>query len=484
MICRFALLLFVSLPLLGQSGGEMRVFTDAKGRTIKARLVGVADGQVTIQREDGQQFPIPLAMLSAADQEYVKQNANLATGGQKAGASDNISAAEMNALAGREFFGDSPLWDTDAEQVAQRLELRPESKTKTQSSFRSYPDEAFRFFGARPFSAALYADNNKPTALSLVYANKGDLFGSKGSGELHFERGEVPKEAKEMLKKAMKADVEAITATLSKSLGAPVKMRFGEGAARETVDRWDWRGHAILLKEKEMEYVGLEVVKKAFADAGGTVDKTSETVVRDRVKSNLETRPNGDVVIGDLPMVDQGPKGYCAPATMERAMRHLGLSADMYVLAMTGNTGFGGGTSMYALFDGMGQYIRRKGRSFDNWSGEMKLKELAKYIDRGVPVIWGLSSTESFNETANARTKERAGVTDWSQWKTQMAQVAASSALVPDDQSAHVVLIIGYNKETNEIAFSDSWGERYKERWITVGEAEKVSQKRFYVISF
>lgn len=462
------------------------MFTDTKGRTIKARLVSVANGQVTIQREDGQQFPIPLATLSAADQDFIKQHGSslAGTGGGKAGPNDKVAAADLNVIVGREFFSESPLWDTDAEQVAQRLELQPESKTKTQSSYRLYPREEFRFFGARPFSAALYAENNKPTALSLVYANKGDLFGSRGSAEMHFERGEVPKEAKEMLEKAMKADVNAISTALSKSLGAPVKMRFGEGAARETVDRWDWRGHAILLKEKEMEYVGLEVVTKAFADAGGTVDKTSETVIRDRVKSNLEARASGDVVIGDLPMVDQGPKGYCAPATMERAMRHLGLSADMYVLAMTGNTGFGGGTSMYALFDGMGQYIRRKGRSFDNWMGEMKIKELAKYIDRGVPVIWGLSSTDAFNDIANARTQERTGVTDWAQWKTRMEQIGATSALKPDSESSHVVLIIGYNKETNEIAFSDSWGERFKERWITVGEAERVSQQRFYVISF
>jgi hypothetical protein len=46
------------------------------------------------------------------------------------------------------------------------------------------------------------------------------------------------------------------------------------------------------------------------------------------------------------------------------------------------------------------------------------------------------------------------------------------------------VLIIGYNKETNEIAFSDSWGERFIERWITIPEAEQVSQGRFYVIGF
>ena len=44
------------------------------------------------------------------------------------------------------------------------------------------------------------------------------------------------------------------------------------------------------------------------------------------------------------------------------------------------------------------------------------------------------------------------------------------------------MIIIGYNEDTNEIAFSDSWGERYKERWITIPEAGQISQQRFYVI--
>ena len=65
-----------------------------------------------------------------------------------------------------------------------------------------------------------------------------------------------------------------------------------------------------------------------------------------------------------------------------------------------------------------------------------------------------------------------------------MAGAAATSELVPEEDHSHVALVIGYNKETNEIAFSDSWGERFKERWISLDEAELVSQKYFYVVSF
>jgi hypothetical protein len=43
--------------------------------------------------------------------------------------------------------------------------------------------------GARPFSAALYGENENITGISIVFANKGDSFGSKGGGEEHFIKG-------------------------------------------------------------------------------------------------------------------------------------------------------------------------------------------------------------------------------------------------------------------------------------------------------
>jgi hypothetical protein len=65
-----------------------------------------------------------------------------------------------------------------------------------------------------------------------------------------------------------------------------------------------------------------------------------------------------------------------------------------------------------------------------------------------------------------------------------MAEVSGSATLVKDRDKAHVVLIVGYNPETNEIAFSDSWGERFKERWMTLAEAECISQQEFWVVGF
>ncbi len=489
--------LFLSAAALVQAD-EFRVFTNTQGATIKAKFVSAAAGQVTIVREDGRQFVLPIASLSPADQQFIQQQSATAptaavptpaapVGGMKAmpGPNDKLSPDEVNAAAGQPMFAETSIWDMTASELAQKLNLKPESKTKDQSSYRSYPGDDVRLFGARPYSIALYAEKDKVTNLSLVFANKGDLFSAKGSGEMHFDRDTPPAQAEAIVDKAMKKDIDAITTTISKVLGESRKERFGEGkVGRMNMQRWDWRGHSILLADAKGEYVGVQVVPSAFAEAGGKVARMSDAVVRERALSNVEKRPNGDVVVGDIPMVDQGPKGYCVPATAERAMRYLGVPADMYILANAGETGFGGGTSVELLLQGIGRHIKAKGRSFDSWNGPMKLRDLAKSIDRGVPVMWCLFSTDGFNKTADDRTAARKQVTDWAAWKDKVTTEAASNNLPKQRSTGHVVLIIGYNKDTNEIAFSDSWGERFTERWITIQEAEQVSQTSYYVIGF
>lgn len=469
---------------------ELRTFTNAQGKSIQAKLVGVQGANVTIETANGQKFTLAIATLSAADQQYLKSTPAPAPAAAapkityKPGPNDKLEPAVVNEAVGQLLFGDAPLWASSATEIADKLKIPPESKTKTASSYRAYTKDDYLMFGAHPYSVAMYAENDKVTNFSLVFANKGDLFSAKGGGEMHFDKDTPPAQAAMIVKKAMDKDLAAISESLTKKLGEPKKERFGEGkAGRMNMQRWDWRGHSILLAEAEGEYVGVQIVTTAFADAGGKVEDTTDTVIKARVLANLEKRENGDVVVGDLPMVDQGPKGYCAPATAERAMRYLGVPADMYILANAGQTGYGGGTSVSMLL-GMAGQIRSKRRSFDAWTGEMKLKELTKYIDRGVPVMWCLCSTKGFNDTANKRTKERKDVTDWAAWKTKVAAESAANSLPKDKDTRHVVLIMGYNKDTNEIAFSDSWGENFKERWITLPEAQQVSDDRFYVIGF
>jgi hypothetical protein len=467
---------------------EFRTLTNTAGKAIRAKIVAVANGKASILLESGQPFEVPLASLSPADQQFLETWKPAAGAAPSSPASmpaalaptGGVTVEQINEAIGHALFAGNTLWSSKPEEVAARLDWPRESKTAIGESYRAYPNAEYRFLGARPHSSALYGENEQVTGLSIVYANKGDSFGAAGGGEEHFIKGKPVPGGMEGVRLIMANDAEIIGGKLSALLGPSQKQRFGEGESRVEVERWDWAGHAFLLSHVPDEYVSLAVQTVAAAENRGNTARVSDATIRERARGFIEKRDNGDVVISNIPMVDQGPKGYCVPATAERCMRFLGIPADMYLLAMAGETQAGGGTSVELLLSNIGSDIKRKGRSFDMVDGELKMRDIQKSIDEGIPMIWAMFSTEEFNEISTERTKSRKD--SWESHKNAVVAAAADPKLSPDRSRAHVVIITGYNAETNEIAFSDSWGERYLERWITLPEAEQISQKRLYVI--
>lgn len=402
--------------------------------------------------------------------------------GPAASAEPGIEA--VNTACGVPLFADDNLWDDDAAAVARRLGWPQESQTSLDSSYRLYPDDSVRFLGARPYSQVLYGEDSRVSALSLVFANKGDavatVTGLPDNQDLRQRRAELRAN-----KKAIEADEETLGAALRGLFGEPKTARFGQGSrTRESVLRWDWRGHAFLLSAPRGEYVSLRILPSPSADTGGK-SRLADEVIRERAASRVERRPNGDVVITDIPMVNQGPKGYCVPATWERVMRWMGVPADMYVLAMAGNTDAGGGTSGEDIMWGARDAVTRSGRRLDSPSLKPVPSSLAKFIDRGLPVMWAMFSTPEFNRAANERLASRRGMSDPAAWSDALEPAReAAKDLVKDPEAAHLCMIIGYNELTGELAVSDSYGPGYEERWITSEEAAAVSQGRFYVIEF
>ena len=392
--------------------------------------------------------------------------------------------ADINTACGAPLFADDNLWDDDADAVAQRLGWPRESATSLDSSYRIYPGADARFLGARPYSQVLYGENGSTSALSFVFANKGDaVAGAAGltdQRDLRQRRAELRGN-----RKAIEEDEKTLAGALGALFGEPVTARFGQGSrTRETVQRWDWRGHAFLLSAPRGEYVTLRVLPSASADGGGK-SKLADDVIRARAAAGVERRPNGDVILSDMPMVDQGPKGYCVPATWERAMRWMGVPADMYVLAMAGNTGAGGGTSGEDITWGARDAVTRAGRRLDSPALKLAPAAVAKFIDRGLPVMWGMFSTPDFNRAVNERLAPRRAMTDPAAWSASLETArTAAKHWRKDPEAAHLCMITGYNEATGELAISDSYGPGFEERWMTVEEAAAVSQGRFYVIEF
>ncbi|RYD49741.1 MAG: hypothetical protein EOP85_01030, partial [Verrucomicrobiaceae bacterium] len=409
------------------------------------------------------------------DQAYILEQS------QKAG----NEAAKLNEAAGHPIASATPFAERQAEEIAKALQVRPESRSKYGRSWRLYAAYAkdYRLFGTMPYSVALYADQEgRATSISIVYSNKGDFGSTAGFGQDHFAGGSAA--TAKSLGEAMEKDEKTISAALTSVLGEGKVQRYGEGDTRRKITRWDWNGHAFLLSNEEGEYVSLAIVSTAMADAGGKSTRVTDAEIKQRLVASIVKDKNGDVHLAEIPMVDQGPKGYCAPATFERAMRTMGLEADMYLLAMVGQTSAGGGTSVQLLLENVKHQVLSKGRRIkEDQLKELRIRDVKRYIDEGIPVMWTMCSMEQYNKIADKNTSDRAKVTDWDTYATTLAsEYSELSEAAKPASNYHICLITGYNEKTQEIAVSDSWGARFELRWVPVAAANWASSGGIFMI--
>jgi hypothetical protein len=396
------------------------------------------------------------------------------------------SAAQVNESAGAPVFPlAGTLWDEDAAVAAERLGLPEESRTPGDASYRLYPPEDLRIFGSRPHAVSLAARDGRPVALNIIFANKGDSVGQF----IRTAPGERPPRPAQILRdyrQAIANDERTLDESLEKLFGPAVTERSGAGGKlQERSLRRDWNGHALLLVSVRDEYVALRIVPPAEPGAAHRLERVPDRELRDRLAARVERRANGDVVIRDIPMVDQGPKGFCVPATMERMLRHLGIPADMYLLAMAANTGPGGGTTVPDVIAAVQQTAQRHGRRVATVSGRPSGAVVSAWIEAGVPVLWAIDTSAAIDNLINERTRERARVEDWDQWKESLrVKRREARQLARTADEGHVCLITGFNAATGEIALSDSWGPGYEERWITEEEAAAISQGSMAVVAW
>jgi hypothetical protein len=455
---------------------QWRSLGDDSGTTIEARFEGKKDGLYLLRRRtDGKLFEVRPDFLKPVDQTLFDQAAK----------SLDQELGKLNATASHLLFSGTPFEARPAEEIAKALKLRAESSTKFSKSWRLYASKVgdYRLFGAMPYSVALYADpEGHASSLSVVFANKGDFGSQAESAEDHFKGGTTA--SNDALGKAMAHDEAAVATALSSVLGEPQTQRFGEGKSRRTIKRWDWNGHSLLLSSEENEYVSLLVVPLDFAEAGGRTAQMKGDLLKKRLAGSVVHDPNGDVYLSQIPMVDQGPKGYCVPATFERAMRTMGIETDMYLLAMLGGTAAGGGTSVERLLESVRSSVYRKGRrTKDDNVRELRIRDVKRYIDEGIPVMWTMKSVEGYNKTANENTAKRKNVTDWPAYTLEIAAKAEEiTAGEQPDENHHICMIIGYNETTGELVVSDSWGPSYERRWVPVKVASWASQGSIFMI--
>lgn len=184
-------------------------------------------------------------------------------------------------------------------------------------------------------------------------------------------------------------------------------------------------------------------------------------------------RENGDVFIKGIPMVDQGPKGYCVVATTQRLLEYYGIPADQHQIAQVAGSDAKKGTSSLAMSEALGKIDYRfktrfkihamghEGRLVQVNEREMTVgrdfpqaqfeKVIQKSIDDGIPLLWGLTLGE-YPEEPSISVQQGGG---------------------------HMRMIIGYNNATRRVIFTDSWGAGHEMKRMAMDDAYKASHGLF-----
>jgi hypothetical protein len=478
------------LGLVCATALHARTWTDTQGRTLEADFIGATPTAVSVRSPDGRTLSLPRAQLSSADLAYVDQQAGAQAPApqriDKPAAPPTPAAKEtgsldfnaFNALLGLPLLADETLWDDSPAEVARRLKLTVEGKNAHFEGFRAYPHPGREVLGAQALMISLQATEGRVTSMLLQFANRGDF---PGFQHCVTDRSQPTAAELKAFEKTLKSDFTALSAGLTAKLGEPKRERalFGGLDSGRLSLRWEWQGLALLVSQDPGQMVLLKILPAGKA----TTARLGDDQVRRLLKERVARRAGGDVVLDQLPMVNQGPKGYWVPATFERYLRYAGIPADMYELAACGGNDFGGGTSFQAMVQGVANYVSRQGRGLERVSIQLNVGAVARFIDEGRPLIWGMYSTADYNTMANENSAARKKAGDPATWKpTPTAREI--DKLYPDPATAHACLIIGYNRTTKEIAVSDSWGPQFQERWIPAAAAQKVSQDEYWVLSW
>ncbi len=438
---------------------EVRTWTDTQGKTFDADIVWINSNKtVKLKTAPQKTITVPFSTFTPEHVEYLEKILL-----EKAtGMLHPVTWTEMNTLFGLEIWKDHCLWDDPTGPAAERMKLTIESKTAFIENHRNYPLGETNILHEPVYTTVLYGGTDYVDSLSFVFLNQGDI----PNGET------VTIEFVEKMAKDIEASGNHLLNNLTPVLGEPKRDTIGKNNLREKVCRWDWNGHAIILSTQEGQYSILRIIPSKLADRAGKVDKIMSKDLRQRMASCVERRDNGDIVIGNIPMINQGPKGYCLPATWERYLRYLGIPVDMYQLAIIGKTDVGGGSSADAMINATTGILSGQGRKLEELGRTLEIKTVAKQIDQGMPIMWCFVSPISFQKLVNKHTNLRNGT-------TLPEYEDKTDDYDPEyyRPQGHICLIIGYNQEKQEIAISDSWGPEYALRWVPIEAANTVSWK-------
>ena len=336
------------------------------------------------------------------------------------------SAEEFPEIPFPEMIRNKQFWDTPVFD----FRLTHSSKVWKLVSGRGY-DQRFSLaelqmpvlLELKPFTWDIWFDGktSKPREIRINFWNKGDALAHPAVS---------PTKVQEVL--------ESFIAKISKDRSIKVeKMNLSRDAHIRS------RGIMIYFNSgnwffeiEKNEYMTLKIFPPFLSTTLSLPEKLRPLKLSNEEKMlnlerNVQRRTNGDWVIFGIPMINQGRKGYCAPASCARVLQYYEYPVDEHQIAKMMETEALSGTSYKTLKEALKKISM--GSPFYLKEIKFKISSLQEYIERGIPVFWGIR------------------------------------------YPAHLRLVIGINLKERKVIYSDSWGEAGLESTMPFEKAKALT---------
>lgn len=333
---------------------------------------------------------------------------------------------------------------------------------------------ALGFAGLRTGDVLMYMDE-KRTHVQMLHTtiyNKGD------DGEL------TKQDFESLLKDSLKRLNEVLQVE-------PNQRKTGAKETGLRLRAWEWQTEncAVLLeasstgtgKKYVSEFIRLTIApEKSALERGGADDAAK----RSELRGNVARRDDGSVWIDGIPMVDQGEKGYCVPASLSRIFAYYGMDAvDQHTLAAMCKSSENG-TTLEAMEKALRSISAKFHVSVVAWEW-LPRKNLEKELTRQMQKQRATSlAPQTFLDLVHSKPNLLRKA-----MKDVKKQVDAGMPIVwavllgifpeqglPQSMGGHMRLIIGYNEEKNAVIYTDSWGAGHELKAMPLDRACAITQ--------
>ena len=246
-----------------------------------------------------------------------------------------------------------------------------------------------------------------------------------------------------------------------------------------------WGVNGAKAKDMVAQFIRLTIYPKAEKRARDILRSSPKGISKKKIKDNVTKNSEGDVWIQNVPMVDQGQKGYCAAAVAERVMRYYGHKVDEHEIAQLAGTEARGGTSTRRMVETvrlMGSKYHLAFQEVVSMNGSLRdiEKEIEMYnkaaksekepeINMHNFVSGSVIHVGKIKEAMKPKVIKKMRMKD-SRYKKFLSSVETQvnqgvpviwgvtigifpEPGLPQSMGGHMRLIIGYNKKTKEILY-------------------------------